>query len=155
MKKRILILILVVVFAAAGCVNDATETPQSAPEPGYDISNQLDDYMASIMKQSALIKYSLEQEALTQADMNVKSQELLSLWDDALNYIWSELKIRLPEAEFAKLQDDQRSWIAEKEAALEEAGKEFQGGSVYALIVNSEAAKMTEERVCLLYTLLK
>ena len=38
---------------------------------------------------------------------------------------------------------------------LTDAGKEFQGGSVYPLIVNSEAAKLTQARVYRLYELLQ
>ena len=45
--------------------------------------------------------------------------------------------------------------VADKEAAVEEAGKEVEGGSMYPLVVNSEAAKLTEERVYELYEQLK
>ena len=41
------------------------------------------------------------------------------------------------------------------EAAAEAAGKEFEGGSMYPLIVNTEAARLIEERVYKLYELLK
>ena len=43
-------------------------------------------------EQSDAIRYFLENEAMTQSDMNVKSQELYTLWDDALNYLWGELQ---------------------------------------------------------------
>ena len=46
-------------------------------------------------------------------------------------------------------------WIAEKEKAVEEAGKEVEGGSMYSLVVNMKAAELTEERVYELYELLK
>ena len=59
------------------------------------------------------------------------------------------------EEEFEKLQAEQRIWIEEKEKTIEEAGKEVKGGSIYSLVVNSEAAKITEERVYELYELLK
>lgn len=55
---------------------------------------------------------------------------------------------------FKKVNDEQRTWIAQKEKSAEEAGKEFEGGSIYPLIVNMEAAKITEERVYELYELL-
>jgi len=51
--------------------------------------------------------------------------------------------------------DEQRTWIAEKEKAIEEVGKEVEGGSMYSLIVNTEAARITEERVYELYEFLK
>ena len=48
-----------------------------------------------------------------------------------------------------------KTTFAEMKAAVEAAGKEVEGGSAYPLVVNSEAAKLTEERVCKLYELLK
>ena len=171
MKKSVLILILAIVFFATGCVNEDEKVTQVLPTtentsqeneateqnsfPSYPIGDRLDDYMTSVKEQSDTIKTYLEHDALTQADMNVKSQGLYELWDDALNYLWGELKISLPKEEFVKLQDDQRIWIAEKEKTLEEAGKEVEGGSLYSLVVNGEAAKLTEERVYELYELMK
>ncbi len=154
MKKSVLVLILATVLLAAGCANKNANAAQSV-FPEHDISAKLDDYMTSVQEQSDTIQHFLEHDALTQADMNVKSQELYELWDEALNYLWNELKISLSEKEFAALQDEQCLWIAEKEKSMEEAGKEFEGGSIYPLVVNSEAARLTQERVYQLYELLK
>ena len=84
-----------------------------------------------------------------------KSKELYDLWDEALNYVWKELKVKLNSDEFSKLQNEQRKWISDKENKVKEAGKEYEGGSMYALAVNSEGAKLTEERVKELYKKLK
>lgn len=115
----------------------------------------LNEYMDSIKEQAHAISSYLENEAMTQLDMNEKSLELYELWDGALNHLWSELKSLLSEEDFTKLLEEQRTWIAEKEKAVKEAGKEVEGGSMYPLVVNLEAAKITEERVCTLYELLK
>lgn len=74
--------------------------------------------MAPIKEESDKIKETLEKEELTQADMNVKAQELYELWDDALNDIWGKLKQSLPEEEFSKLLDEQRKWITDKEKCI-------------------------------------
>lgn len=132
----------------------SNESDQNAVSNDSGSSN-LDDYMASLKEQSDSIKAYLENEAMTQHDMNEKSQELYKLWDDGLNYLWGELKNKLSEDEFAKLLDEQRAWVTDKEAAVEEAGKEVEGGSMYPLVVNSEGAKLTEERVYELYEQLK
>lgn len=132
--------------------NDESDQNAVSDDSG---SSNLEDYMASLKEQSDGIKSYLENEAMTQQDMNEKSQELYKLWDDGLNYLWGELKNKIPEDEFAKLLDEQRTWVADKEAAVEEAGKEVEGGSMYPLVVNSEAAKLTEERVYELYEKLK
>lgn len=121
----------------------------------YNMGDTLENYMVSIKEQSDNIKVYLENEAMTQTDMNIKSQELYKLWDDALNYLWSEVKNTVSEEEYTKLLEEQRLWIADKEKKVEEAGQKFEGGSIYPLIVNGEAAKLTEERVYELYELLK
>jgi len=140
--------------AAENSDEQSNESDQTAASNDSGSSN-LEDYMASLKEQSDGIKSYLENEAMTQQDMNEKSQELYKLWDDGLNYLWGELKNKLPEDEFAKLLDEQRTWVADKEAAVEEAGKEVEGGSMYPLVVNSTAAKLTEERVYELYEKLK
>ena len=45
--------------------------------------------------------------------------------------------------------------LAAHVARVEAAGADYQGGSLYALIVNTEAADLTEKRVLELYELLK
>lgn len=121
----------------------------------YDISGRIADMMAATEEWALTIRASLENDPLTQADLNMKSMELYQTWDSALNTLWAELKEQLPEEEFAVLLEEQRAWISEKEQAIEEAGKEVEGGSVYSLVVNMKAAEITEERVYELFELLK
>ena len=121
----------------------------------YDTSGRIEDMMTSTEEWALTIRASLEHDTLTQADMNVKAMELYENWDASLNTLWSELKERLPEDEFNVLLEEQRVWIADKEAAVKEAGKEVEGGSLYALVVNMKAAEITEARVYELYEMLK
>ena len=170
MKRSVLILLLSIAFLMTGCVSEGGKKLQVLPEtetvvpeniepeqsnlPGYDIG-RMDEYMASVREQSDAIKVSMEQDVLTQTAMNEKSRKLYELWNEALNLLLGELESCLPEEEFAKLQVGQEIWTAEKEKATEQAGQEFEGGSIYPLIVNSEAAGLTEERVYELYDMLK
>ena len=155
MKKRVLMVLMAMVVMVAGCTakQENGNVEQSA-EQDYDIS-KVQEYMTSVEEKSDILKTSLEQDELTQTDMNLKSQELYELWDGALNYIWGELEATLPEDVFADLREEQRDWIEEKENAVEEVGKDFENGSLYILVVNSEAADITEERTYELYELLK
>ena len=130
-----------------------TEAEQNVPSR-EDILDSLNDYLASIKEQADAINTSFENDILTQQEMNIKAEELYKLWDDALNHVWGVLKNSLPEDEFAELLDGQRTWIDAKEKAVEEAGKEVEGGSMYPLVVNSEAARLTEERVYELYDMI-
>ena len=168
MKKLVALLLLVAMVAllACGCsANDTQEEP-----PAADVETSLEgetsaedaeagaaygDYMASIEEESLAMKDFLENEAMTQLDMNEKSQELYNLWDGALNYLWGELQVQLSEEEYDALLSEQLAWIEAKEKAVEEAGAEVEGGSMYPLVVNSEGARITEERVYELYELLK
>jgi len=143
MKKSILILIFVITLFISACENKDIQSPD------------IYEYIISIEEQSKSIKSFLEHDALTQTDMNMKSQELYELWDNALNFLWDELKVNLSQEDFEKLLDEQRIWIAEKEKMIQEAGNEVKGGSIYLLVVNSEAAQITEERVYELYEILK
>lgn len=144
-----------VVTEHANPEDNANNVTEQNVIPSADTNDRLDNYMVSVKEQSDSIKTFLEYDAVTQNEMNMKSLELYELWDEALNYIWGELKISLSEEEFAKLLDEQLVWIAEKENASKEAGKEFEGGSLYPLIVNGRAAALTEERVYELYEILK
>ena len=130
---------------------EETQAQQTEPAATND---ELDDYMASLEAQSDAIKAALEQ-AQSQSEMNQKAQELYVLWDDALNDLWGKLRDSLPEDEFDKLLDEQIQWIEDKENAVEEAGREYENGSLYPLVTNSEAADITEQRVYELYELLK
>lgn len=114
-----------------------------------------EDYMVFMKKQSDEIKTSLEQDLLTQTEMNLKSEELRDLWEDVLNVLLDEAKKILPEADWKNLTAEQKAWEAERIAAVEAAGKANEGGSLHALTVNSEAAACAEERVYMLYELMK
>lgn len=134
---------------------EPTATQQTEPEQTEPADDGFNDYLAALKEQSDSLKAALQQEDLTQAELNQKSQELYQLWDDALNELWGKLRDSLPEDEFDKLLDEQLDWIEDKETVAKEAGKSYEGGSVYPLIVNSEAARITEDRVYELYKLLK
>ena len=114
-----------------------------------------EEYMTYVQEKSAAIKASLENDPLTQLGMNEKSKELADLWDAALVTVLVEAEKSLPADEFAKLTAEQATWLASKAQAVEAAGQELVGGSMYALVVNGEAATRTEARVYEVYGLLK
>lgn len=171
MKKYLWVLLVAFALLVSGCSREiptetepatvtipettaAPETTVPPTEATYDTS-EIDAYLASVKEESEALKYYLQYEAMIQFDMNEKSQDLFALWDIALNYLWDELKVILPEEKFAPLLEEQRAWITERENAMEEAGKEVEGGSMYSQVYNSEGAKWTEERVWELYALLQ
>lgn len=106
----------------------------------------------------AMLQEAEEQEAIlwkkyeeiaspTQMDMNINSGEIYKVWDDALNELWQVLKKELDEKTMAELLKEQRSWIKDKEAALQQIAEEIGGGSITPLVCNSEATDRTKRRV--------
>ena len=119
----------------------------------YNVGAQVEENVALLGEWAKTLKDLLENEELTQAEMNEASEELYATWDSALNLLWNELKEDLPDDAFAKLLDEQRAWIKDKEEAVAKAGADYEGGSMYSLVVNMEAANITEQRVYELYEL--
>jgi len=160
MTKSILMLVFALMYFVTGYGNVNMETLPVQPGTAQSVlsedaaENSLDGYMASVEARSDQIATYLEHDAMTQMDMNAKSQELYEIWDAAMNYVLAEAERILPENEFAELAEAQRAWLLEKEQAVEEAGREVEGGSVYPLVVNMEAAQLTQERVYELYEML-
>ena len=150
MKKTAVVFLVLILLAVTltGCQKNAVSSEA-------EHLTKLEDYVASAKKQSDTLKSSLENDALTQSDMNQKAQELDELWEAALNHVLDEAKHILPEDEWTKLTDQQNAWSKEKENSVTAAGKELEGGSLYVLTVGMESARITEERVYELYEMLK
>ena len=140
MRKTITVWLLLCLMAV--CVTGC----QKKGEPASDKA-ELANYLASVETQSNVLKTSLEKDELTQGEMNQKSGELCDLWDAALNRMLEEAKRVLPAAEMEKLAAEQNTWLKSRTQAAEAAGKAVEGGSMYALVMNMEAARLTQARV--------
>lgn len=154
MKKYIFLFTLVLCLLASGCQSGSKEALESQPSNSIEGLN-VTEYLAPIQAQADDIRAALEQDPLTQPELNEKAQELYTLWDDAMNRILSELQSILPEAEFAELEKEQASWISVRDAAMETAGKKVEGGSMHPMVTALEGATQTEARLRELIALLK
>lgn len=96
---------------------------------------------------AAGLEQSLQNGGMSQADMNQAYAQIYAIWDEALNAVWSILKENLDEESMANLTAEERTWIAEKEQAVQEAAAEYEGGTMQPLAADSTAAEMTKERV--------
>ena len=112
-----------------------------------DRTKQAREAIAAAEVSAAELKEILQGPQMTQTDMNITSGELYQVWDDTLNFVWGVLKEQLDGEDMQLLTDAQMDWIAAKEAAVKEAGAEVEGGSMYALVVNTKAAELTRARV--------
>jgi len=153
-KKTLIAMLALAVFVCCltGCQKEPIPDAASAAVKAAD---GLEAFLKSAGEKADAIMLSLEQENLTQTEMNQKSEELRTLWDEALNRLLDEADKMLSDAELEQLAAEQSAWDAAAKAAAEAAGKAYEGGSLYPLAVNSEAARLTEERVGQLYERLK
>jgi len=108
-------------------------------------SSRVEEELSKAEKKAAALDERLRH-AQTQADLNLISGELYQTWDVALNNIWGILKETLDEDAMKALTAEEREWIAKKDKAVEEAGAEYEGGSMAPLVRNQEATSMTQER---------
>ena len=85
-------------------------------------------------------------EGSTQGGMNIISGKQAKLYDDELNQIYDYLKQNLSKEKAKELEKSEMAWIKEKESNIAEIKKQYEGGSVTPLMVNSEVAKESKER---------
>ena len=117
----------------------------------YDIVDELKEDMVSWERSADYIEEKVQEGTLTQAEYNEKAADLYQLWDRALNEVWSVLKRTLEPEAMDALVVEEREWIAMKEQAVQEAGAEFEGGTMQQMIMDNAAAELTRERVYELY----
>lgn len=88
-----------------------------------------------------------QEEAVTQAEMNETAEEMYQLWDDTLNVVWKLLEANLSEADMEALRKEEREWIASRDAKVQAAGLENEGGSIQPLVEAMKSAELTKARV--------
>lgn len=88
-----------------------------------------------------------QREAVTQMDMNLTAAEMYQMWDDTLNIVWGLLEANMDEADMEILRKEEREWIADKDAEVQAAGQECEGGSIQPSVEASVAADLTKARV--------
>ena len=78
---------------------------------------------------------------------NENAEELYVLWDDCLNTVWDAIKLVKSDSEFTKIKEEQRAWIKDKEKQIQEAGEQYQGGSMQSMTESLKGAELTKKRV--------
>lgn len=88
-----------------------------------------------------------QEEAVTQLEMNETAKEMYQLWDDTLNVVWKLLESDLNESDMEILRKEEKEWIASRDAEVQAAGLENEGGSLQPLLEAMKAAELTRARV--------
>ncbi|MCD7813283.1 MAG: DUF1311 domain-containing protein [Lachnospiraceae bacterium] len=109
----------------------------------------IEEVEAASVEAEAIVD-QLDNDSLSQSELNQLSYEMYQIWDDILNVLWGYLKDSLPEEEMAALTEEEIAWITEKESAIAAAGAEFEGGTMQPYVENTTGAEMTKERVYVL-----
>ena len=135
MQKKLMAVMLVFVLSLAlmGC------------QKSYISEEKAEEFLA---KAAEIEEYSenVYETAMSQTEINIETGNILTKWDELLNEIYTYLSDNMETDDFAKLEKDELSWIAEKEAAIEEAAKDWEGGSGEAMVRNGTASSYTKER---------
>lgn len=109
---------------------------------GYDLNQEL----AGVEAQCQTVMDELNSGKMTQMDMNRAAGRCYTIWDDELNALWDRLTPLLTEEEHTNYLAEQRAWIQEKEAAIQEAGQEWGGGSGRPLAESTAGKTWTRKR---------
>ena len=123
-----------------------TEPEEPSGEEALEWSRQIREKVLAAQEEADRLEAE-GQNALSQADMNGLSGEIYRVWDDALNEIWGILTEHMDPEEMERLTEEERIWIRGKEAAVQEAGADVEGGTLYPLVTNGKAADLTRKRV--------
>ena len=133
-------------YLTAPVVADARNNYAAAsverPAPYEDASMTYNTYKESW----AYYEDKLVNEAQTTMDMVMYSGRKYELSDECLNYLWNLIRYNVPAETYTVILEEQREWIAVKEAKAEEILEEYGGGTFAPVDVNDTLAQMTIER---------
>lgn len=127
------------------------ETPIKTPAPTATPAPQTknDSQREAFLERARQIEYyetDANLEMLPQTDLNRETGIIFEKWDVLLNDVYQYLKKTLPSSEFATLRKAELQWIKNKEAAIESAGKEWEGGSGEPAARNTTGIRYTKAR---------
>lgn len=127
--------------------SNSTSKNESSKAEGSKVKSQYIQRMKKIDSESKKLDKEYDSDrGSTQAGMNGISGEQAKLYDDELNEIYDYLKQNLSKEKAKELEKSEMAWIKEKENKISEIKKQYNGGSVLPLMVNSEVAKESKER---------
>lgn len=152
--------VMVITDAAGVLAGDVYSFPDGAPGKNSEQTEE-DSSQQSLSERIAMeISYAeerekevekeiekMQEEAVTQTEMNETAKEMYQLWDDTLNAVWRLLEANLNEDDMEVLRKEERAWIASKDAEVQAVGLENGGGSLQPLLEAMKAAELTKTRV--------
>ena len=80
------------------------------------------------------------------ADMSNATTELSEAWENELNIVYSLLMKKLPKKDKIKLENEQKTWLKNRNIKAKEAAKETEGGTMEPLLFGASIKDLNEKR---------
>ena len=95
------------------------------------------------------------QAAQTQTELNELAGQKFQVWDNELNSVWKRLENTLSKDAMNRLRAEERTWISQKEKAMQQEAAAFGGGSMASMAYAEKGTELTRARVYVLAEYLK
>ena len=95
------------------------------------------------------------QAAQTQTELNELAGQKFQVWDNELNSVWKRLENTLSKDAMDRLRAEERTWISQKEKAMQQEAAAFGGGSMASMAYAEKGTELTRARVYVLAEYLK
>lgn len=103
------------------------------------------DYLDTYGQTYETLKKELEENSMSQGEMNETAHDIYLNNDECLNYIWDLIRQKTDGTKFQEILSEQRQWIADKEEAGQKIGEEY-NGSMSSMQSDLKMAELTMER---------
>ena len=90
------------------------------------------------------------QAAQTQTELNQLAGQKFQVWDNELNSVWKRLENTLSKDAMERLRAEERTWISQKEKAMQQEAAAFGGGSMASMAYAEKGTELTRARVYVL-----
>ena len=90
------------------------------------------------------------QAAQTQTELNELAGQKFQVWDNELNSVWKRLENTLSKDAMERLRAEERTWISQKEKAMQQEAAAFGGGSMASMAYAEKGTELTRARVYVL-----
>ena len=90
------------------------------------------------------------QAAQTQTELNELAGQKFQVWDNELNSVWKRLENTLSKDAMDRLRAEERTWISQKEKAMQQEAAAFGGGSMASMAYAEKGTELTRARVYVL-----
>lgn len=152
MKRKIVTVLLVIIFVLVGAVIGRMITPTKEIVKEIEVESRkpllAKEYLLKFIDINEKIsKFPYNEEPYqTTFGMRKLAGEEYQMWDELLNEVYEKIKEVIGQKEMDKLTELQLKWVEDRDIKAEIAGKKAEGGTMQPLLVTSEKANLTRQR---------